>query len=219
MRFFALLSLLTVATFMEAQLPIRNYIYFNLDTIRILFAEEGLGFDEYSDTYSDSYGYDYDLEEEPVYYEDYGVEEEGVKNEEMAIAPVAEEVQEDTLEEEFLAGEIYLEVYSSEPFGYSGNTATFYLRNDSCYLVQYNWYDDEFVLESIRNVMEQREDFSPCFDMKDCWVQQKPGEETLYYWNLFEKYEGDDSWKVLRIEGEKAFEENRWWYQFSEGKN
>lgn len=81
-----------------------------------------------------------------------------------------------------------------------------------------NWYNDPFVLEGVRAVMDKREDFSPCFDMKDCWIQQKAGEETVYYWNLFDQYEGDESWKVLRIEAEKHFEENRWWYQFSEGK-
>ncbi|MBK8491393.1 MAG: hypothetical protein IPL49_11020 [Saprospirales bacterium] len=64
------------------------------------------------------------------------------------------------------------------------------------------------------NVMDQREDFSPCFDMKDCWAAKKPGDETLYYWNLFSNMQGDEAWKVLRIEAEKEFEENRWWYQF-----
>ncbi|MFZ2897397.1 MAG: hypothetical protein WA004_02170 [Saprospiraceae bacterium] len=231
------LALALLGSALEAQLPLRNYIFFNQDTIAQLLEAEGMEFEVYSDDYyDDSYGYDYNLEEEPVYYEGYGEEEGAVKDEELALEPPSEETViepvEEIVEEEIpapaveevpdemieLPSESSIEVYSSAAFGYTNNTAAFYLRNDSCYLIQYDWYDDPFVLESIRKVMDQREDFSPCFDMKDCWVQQKPGEETLYYWNLFEKYEGVDNHNVLRIEAETEFETNRWWYQFSEGK-
>lgn len=226
---FTTLAIALMGCALEAQLPIRNYIFFKQDTIVSLLEAEGMQFEVYSDNYDDSYGYDYNWEEEPVYYEEYGEEEETVKHEELALEPpsgetvlepveeiVEEEAPEEMIEE--VPTESSIEVFSSVAFGYTSNTATFYLRNDSCYLIQYDWFDDPFVLESIRKAMDQREDFSPCFDMKDCWVQQKPGEETLYYWSLFEKYEGTDNHNVLRIEAEAEFEINRWWYQFSEGK-
>lgn len=234
MRHQTILTTLAIALLgsaLEAQLPIRNYIFFRQDTIARLLETEGMEFEVYSDNYyNDSYGYNYNLEEEPIYYEEYGEEEETVKDEELALQPPSEETViepvEEIVEEEMPApaaeevppSESSIEVYSSAAFGYTNNTASFYLRNDSCYLIQYDWFDDPYVLESIRKVMDQREDFSPCFDLKDCWVQQKPGEETLYYWNLFEKYEGEENRSALRIEAEAEFETNRWWYQFSEGK-
>ena len=210
------IALFLGALSLQAQLPIRNYIYFGKDTILVLLAAEKMEYEVVSDEYlDDSHGYGYDWEEEDVYYEDYGEEEQSVQEEEMGVVEEVEDPVEELPQPE---AEVSIEVYSNEEFGYTGNMVTLHLRNDSCYLIQYEWYEDEFVLGSIRKVLEQREDFSPCFDLKDCWVQQKPGEETLYYWNLFEKYEGEDYWKVLRIEGEKEFEENRWWYQFAEGK-
>ena len=232
MRYYLITIILLTAGALQAQLPIRNYIFLNQDTIVRLLEEEGLEFEVYdADGYDDSYGYDYDYEDEEVYYEEdsanieaYGEEEDSVQDEELAITqpvPAVEDTSVAVVEEEMeepMVNEVDISVFSSEAFGYTGNDASFYLRNDSCYLVQYNWYNDPFVLESVRKVMDQREDFSPCFDMKDCWVQQKPGDDTVYYWNLFEKYEEDENWKVLRIEADKEFEENRWWYQFAEGK-
>ena len=239
-----LISLLISALSLQAQLPIRNFLFLPQDTIQLLLEAEGMEFEVYSDGNEDSYGYDYNWEDEEVYYEDYGEEEESVQDEELGVLPpepeipepellpeeeiavdtswegfpFAEEMEEDYYEEIAPVQEVTISVFSSEAFGYTSNDASFSLRNDTCYLIQYNWYDDQFVLESIRKVMDQREDFSPCFDMKDCWVQQKTGDETLYYWNIFEQYEGDEAWKVLRIEAENEFEGNRWWYQFSEGK-
>ncbi|MBK7407994.1 MAG: hypothetical protein IPL49_08115 [Saprospirales bacterium] len=227
------ISLFTGALSLQAQLPIRNFIFLSQDTIQLLLEAEGMQFDIYSDGNEDTYGYDYNWEDEEVYYEDYGEEEESVQDEELGAVPPEEEIvavdttwaapsfteeETDYYEDPPVAVEVTISVFSNDAFGYTNNDASFSLRNDTCYLIQYNWYSDQFVLESVRNVMDQREDFSPCFDMKDCWVQQKPGDETLYYWNLFEQYEGDEAWKVLRIEAEKEFEENRWWYQFSEGK-
>lgn len=223
---------------LQAQLPLRNYIYLGKDSILALLDAEKMEYEVISDENTDdSYGYDYDWEDEEVYYEDYGEEEQSVQDEELGTTgEVYSEVpdpeleawlkaQKDSLsteavatEEEMAPEEISIEVYSNEEFGYTGNMVTFHLRNDSCYLIQYEWYNDEFVLGSIRNVMEKREDFSSCFDLKDCWVQQKEDDAISYYWNLFDKYEGEDYWKVLRIEAEKEFEENRWWYQFAEGK-
>ena len=242
MRYSLIFIALAFVGALNAQLPIRNYLFLNQDSIVVLLDSEGLEYEVYeTDGNEDSYGYDYNYEDEEVYYEDtsyydgaaYGEEEESVQDEEMAIveAPVVSEVVPDTIPtlagdyplydlpvEVLPAKEVDISVFSSQEFGYTGNDASFYLLNDTCYLVQYNWYSDPFVLESVRKVMDMREDFSPCFDMKDCWIQEKPGEEIVYYWNLFEKYEGDENWKVLRIEAEPKFEENRWWYQFSEGK-
>jgi hypothetical protein len=220
MRTLSFLVILTTALTLQGQLPIRNYIFLNQDSIVSLLGAEGLEFEVYADAYfEDSYGYDYDLEEEQVYYEDYGAEESGIKEEEIALtAPDAEVVGEEEAPGE-PATETSIEVYSSEQFGFTDNSASFYLRNDSCYLIQYDWFvEEEFVLESLRQVMEEREDFAPCPDMKDCWVQERPGEASRYYWNLFTRYEDDAFWKALRIEAEADFEANRWWYQFSEGK-
>lgn len=198
----------------HAQLPIRNYIFLGQDSIVGLLEGEGLEY-ELNDPamYEDSYGYGYDYEDEAVYYEDSVYYEDNAE-EEFRVKDDELGGRADTAG----AREVEISVISSGEDGYTGNDAFFFLRNDTCYLIQYNWYNDPFVLESIREVMDFREDFSPCFDMKDCWVQQKPGEETVYYWNLFDKYESDESWKALRIEADKDFEANRWWYQFAEGK-
>jgi len=224
MRFTILFSicLLTGLQSLHAQLPIRNFIFLGQDSLLILLEKEGMEYEIYSDAYDDSFGYDYDWEDEEVYYEDYGEEEEGIQEEELGIiSEVPDPEPDEMLSKDSLSvdeEEVTISVYSSEAFGYTGNDASFPMRNDSCFLVQYNWYDDVFVLESLRKVMDQREDFTPCEDLKDCWIQQIPDTDARFYWNLFDQYEGEKYWKALRIEAEREIEENHWWYQFSEGK-
>lgn len=184
MRYAPLFSIALVlsALSLEAQLPIRNYVNLHKDSILVLLEAEGMEYDVYSDQneYWDDNFYDEAPEEE----------ENSVKEEELAISPLLEEST--------------ISVYSSLEFGYTGNEAQVFLRGDVCYLVQYNWFgDNKRVLASIREVLNSREDFSPCSDMPDCWTQQRPGEETVFYWNLYDQYESDANWQALRIEAEK----------------
>ncbi|MBK8491394.1 MAG: hypothetical protein IPL49_11025 [Saprospirales bacterium] len=65
-----------LALSLQAQLPIGNFIFLSQDTIQPLLEAEGMQFDIYSDGNEDTYGYDYNWEDEEVYYEDYGEEEE-----------------------------------------------------------------------------------------------------------------------------------------------
>ena len=109
-------------------------------------------------------------------------------------------------------------VYANAEVIWEGNQAFFYLRNDSCYQIQYNFYEDPFVVSNLRSVIESREDFKPCDELKDCWIQTMPGDTTSYYWNLFEEYEGSEDTKALIIEPGVEFANSKYWYEMSEGK-
>ncbi|MBK6902394.1 MAG: hypothetical protein IPH04_06155 [Saprospirales bacterium] len=108
MRYSLIFIALAFVGALNAQLPIRNYLFLNQDSIVVLLDSEGLEYEVYeTDGNEDSYGYDYNYEDEEVYYEDtsyydgaaYGEEEESVQDEEMAIveAPVVPEVVPDTI--------------------------------------------------------------------------------------------------------------------------
>ncbi|MCB0705166.1 MAG: hypothetical protein KDC34_07640 [Saprospiraceae bacterium] len=124
------------------------------------------------------------------------------------------ELQYDT-EYEYWDGIQMIMIWKDEESAYIGNSAWVYLSMDKCYQVQYNFFNDELVLESIRGVLERRSDFYPCSDMSDCWSQEIENRQTSYYWNLFTSYEGDEGWKAVIIEDQEKFEENRYMYEWS----
>lgn len=110
-------------------------------------------------------------------------------------------------------------VYANEENLWEGNVANFYLLNDSCYQIQYTFYDDPYVIGSIRKVIEGREDFTPCPEMSDCWIQKMPKDTTSYYWNLFDVYEGSEDIKAVIIESGREYQNNKWWYEMSRAGN
>lgn len=121
------------------------------------------------------------------------------------------DVWDDGLTEE--EGWIEIELYNYS----TSNNALFYVHNDSCYSIHYNFYDDEFVLGGLRRLLDGHADFTPCDNLADCWVQNREGEESSY-WNLFEEYEGDENWDLLIIDTAANFEKDRWWYELMTGK-
>ncbi|MCB0640150.1 MAG: hypothetical protein KDC44_00860, partial [Phaeodactylibacter sp.] len=100
-------------------------------------------------------------------------------------------------------------VYGDAEMTWESNQAYFYLRNDSCYQIQYSFYEDPFVISNLRSVIQKRQDFKPCDDLKDCWIQSMPNDTTSYYWNLFEVYEGSEDTKALIIEPGVEFVNNK----------
>ncbi|MBR9923095.1 MAG: hypothetical protein GYB31_19885 [Bacteroidetes bacterium] len=117
-------------------------------------------------------------------------------------------------EDEYYDGEQLIIINAYGPDGMGMNDTWIYLYEDKCYQIQYNFYGDDYVLESIRKVIKGKKNFYPCSDMSDCWSQEIDGQQTSYYWNLFDSYEGDETWKVLIIEDQMRYEENRYMYEW-----
>ena len=168
----ALLGIFLLTTAVQAQLPIRNFIYQN---------------------------------------------EEAITQQLNELNVVFEAIDEESWEENVSYRQLYC--YASEDKLNEGDLdAIFYMRNDSCYQMTYYFGDDEYVLDNLRDVIDRREDFSPCFDLLDCWTQDLPQCDSTYYWNLFSEYEGTKDNRVLIIESNMNYELNSWYYEYSEGK-
>jgi hypothetical protein len=69
----------------------------------------------------------------------------------------------DVEEAEWMDGEVTFTVYPNvKAEDKQENTAEFYLANDSCYFQQYNFKNDPFVLDNLRDIFSFRSDFSGC---------------------------------------------------------
>lgn len=211
-----------IATPLSAQFPLLNFIHLGKDSVKVLVEAKGMTYYDYDDYYEEETWSDdnEEMEVEVVPADSIGM---GMGNQDVeAIEEVVEinemevsVVQEDTFLYVSVPLETSLAIYPSEEYGYSGNYANINFRNDSCYWIQYNFFNDPFVIENIRKVIEMRSDFTPCEDLSDCWIQQKPGDPNKYYWNLFDTYEYDENWGVLIIETPENYFLSLSYYQSS----
>jgi hypothetical protein len=115
----------------------------------------------------------------------------------------------DVEESEWMDGEVTFTVYPNvKAEDKQENTAEFYLSNDSCYFQQYNFKNDPFVLDNLRDIFSFRSDFSGCDYDPDCWNQTIG--EASYSWRLTDGYLGNRNWDILIIEETYDWSDEEW---------
>jgi hypothetical protein len=118
----------------------------------------------------------------------------------------------DIEEAEWMDGEVTFTVYpNTKAEDKQENTAEFYLANDSCYFQQYNFRNDPFVLDNLRDIFSFRSDFAGCDYDPDCWNQTIEGASGgSFSWRLTDGYLGNKNWDILLIEEMYDWMEEDW---------